>query len=686
MELHEQSSTATIVEWQQEHSPVYVLSAGRWILREPAAEDEGLEIEKINPHAQSGTFQQSLDTGVPGQTATDGESIIDELNDGARTMQYKFTTSLCAGAIAGLSVDCTLYPLDTLRARLQAPAGFVAAGGFSSLYRGIGVALVGSAPCSAIFFGTFEAVKVPVGRLMDSTLGFQSQASTNAIAAVIGELAASSFRAPVEMYKQRLQTHTVTHRTSFLVGWKATLVRDLPFSTVQYPLYHLVKGSFGDSKQRPLDPWQAALCGCATSAIAATLTTPLDLAQTRLMLDTTDTGPKSVSGMLWKIYASEGVPGLFAGVVPRTLWMGLGGLVFLGSYEQAKFSLQGGHDVDTREAGMSLVAGWSLAAADAAATVPADARQDARAGSSAGENAGAVALLSGALAGIVLDTFLHPIDTLKARSMSMDGRHVKVSFADFAALWEGLGAALLPAIPASAAFFMAYETLKLSFEQNRLFSPAGADGVPNAAACSCVAAGVAEGFVCLLRVPAESLKMRLQAGQDTRLRDAFRRCYSSGGIRALYRGLGATVLLDVPFALLQYPIYEASKRFFHERRLVAASCDKSLSSTLERATPSMPVAFDGVLPGAIAGAVAGFATTPLDVVRTRHVLSPLCRESLGRSFLDTAEAILNAGGARGLFRGCLPRTVYTSIGGAVYLGTYSACCNFVTPLLKSVPW
>jgi len=638
--------------------------------------------------SNAGVRRPSLDaTSAPAMTVN-GRSA-EMMNDGMQLMQHKFTTSLCAGAIAGLSVDCTLYPLDTLRARLQAPAGFVASGGFSSLYRGIGVALVGSAPCSAIFFGTFETAKVPVERFMSSTVGFESQVTTNAIAALIGEFTASTLRAPVEMLKQRKQTHTSTQRTSLLIGWKATLARDLPFSTIQYPLYHFVKGLFGDSRQRPLDPWQAALCGCATSAMAAALTTPLDLAQTRLMLDTTSTGPKTVSRMLFRIYANEGLSGVFAGVFPRTLWMGLGGLIFLGSYEQATFSLQGGHDVDTREAGMSLVAGSRLAAADAAATVPSDAakrRQDQNHSANISEHTGTVALLSGALAGIAIDGVLHPIDTLKARSMSMDGRHVVANFASFVALWEGLGAALLPAIPASAAFFMAYETLKQSLEQNRLFSPAAVDGVPNTAACSCVAAGVAEAFGCLLRVPAESLKMKLQAGQEASLSQAFRNCCSNGGIRALYRGLGATLLLDVPFSLLQYPIYEASKNYMYERRLMATrNCNKGTAGPFE-VTSLVPTVLDGAIAGAIAGAVAGFVTTPLDVVRTRHVLSPLCRESLGRSFLDTAETVLKREGSRGLFRGCIPRTVYTCIGGAVYLGTYSACGTFLTPLLKDMPW
>ena len=36
---------------------------------------------------------------------------------------------------------------------------------------------------------------------------------------------------------------------------------------------------------------------------------------------------------LRQIYLSEGIPALFAGVIPRTLWISAGGAVFLGMYE-----------------------------------------------------------------------------------------------------------------------------------------------------------------------------------------------------------------------------------------------------------------------------------------------------------------------------------------------------------------
>jgi solute carrier family 25 S-adenosylmethionine transporter 26 len=45
-----------------------------------------------------------------------------------------------------MTVDVALYPLDTIKTRLQAQQGFRQAGGFRGMYRGILPVLIGSAP------------------------------------------------------------------------------------------------------------------------------------------------------------------------------------------------------------------------------------------------------------------------------------------------------------------------------------------------------------------------------------------------------------------------------------------------------------------------------------------------------------------------------------------------------------
>ena len=49
----------------------------------------------------------------------------------------------------------------------------------------------------------------------------------------------------------------------------------------------------------------------------------------------------SVSNRFKQIYTVEGPRALFAGVVPRTLWISAGGAVFLGAYEWVVSGLVG---------------------------------------------------------------------------------------------------------------------------------------------------------------------------------------------------------------------------------------------------------------------------------------------------------------------------------------------------------
>lgn len=48
--------------------------------------------------------------------------------------------------MAGTAVDVALFPLDTIKTRLQSSQGFFKAGGFRGIYKGLSAAAIGSAP------------------------------------------------------------------------------------------------------------------------------------------------------------------------------------------------------------------------------------------------------------------------------------------------------------------------------------------------------------------------------------------------------------------------------------------------------------------------------------------------------------------------------------------------------------
>jgi solute carrier family 25 S-adenosylmethionine transporter 26 len=88
---------------------------------------------------------------IPIMSEDELESIIM-----AEPPQVSFLNSLVAGGMAGTTVDVALFPIDTIKTRLQSPQGFQAAGGFRGIYNGLGAAALGSAPGAALFFSTYE--------------------------------------------------------------------------------------------------------------------------------------------------------------------------------------------------------------------------------------------------------------------------------------------------------------------------------------------------------------------------------------------------------------------------------------------------------------------------------------------------------------------------------------------------
>ena len=84
--------------------------------------------------------------------------------------------------------------------------------------------------------------------------------------------------------------------------------------------------------------FQSAVCGSIAGGFAAAVTTPLDLAKTRIMLadEYTVTRKLRIKPVLTNIYYESGFRGLFAGVMPRMTAFMIGGFVFFGVYEDTK--------------------------------------------------------------------------------------------------------------------------------------------------------------------------------------------------------------------------------------------------------------------------------------------------------------------------------------------------------------
>ncbi|XP_058119434.1 S-adenosylmethionine mitochondrial carrier protein homolog [Anopheles ziemanni] len=259
-----------------------------------------------------------------------------------------YWSSLISGGVAGLVVDVVLFPIDTIKTRLQSERGFVASGGFRGVYKGLAPTAAGSAPTSALFFCTYESMKAHLRQYATpAQLPYVHMAS-----AAAAEIVACLIRVPIEIAKQRRQALLHKGNTSSLEilygalrkeglrkglyrGFGTTVMRDVPFSLIQFPLWEYFKQQWPEVTGTALTPLSVALCGAISGGIAAGLTTPLDVAKTRIML--AEQGESMRMGgmgrILRGIYRDRGIRGVFAGFVPRVTWITLGGAIFFGMYD-----------------------------------------------------------------------------------------------------------------------------------------------------------------------------------------------------------------------------------------------------------------------------------------------------------------------------------------------------------------
>lgn len=117
-----------------------------------------------------------------------------------------------------------------------------------------------------------------------------------------------------------------------------SLPRKVPFSFIQFPIYEAAKAAWSHEQGTPISPFQAAACGSFAGAIAAAMTTPLDVIKTRLILEKDVHGRKytGIVDVFRRVVKEEGGKTLFSGLAPRVMWITIGGFVYFGAYEEVR--------------------------------------------------------------------------------------------------------------------------------------------------------------------------------------------------------------------------------------------------------------------------------------------------------------------------------------------------------------
>ncbi|KAJ6737095.1 S-ADENOSYLMETHIONINE MITOCHONDRIAL CARRIER PROTEIN [Salix viminalis] len=251
-----------------------------------------------------------------------------------------------AGGTSGVVVETALYPIDTIKTRLQAARG----GGkimLKGLYSGLAGNLAGVLPASALFVGVYEPTKQKLLKMFPENLS----AVAHLTAGAVGGIAASFIRVPTEVVKQRMQTGQFTSAPDavrlivskegfkgFYAGYGSFLLRDLPFDAIQFCIYEQLRIGYRVAAQRELNDPENAVIGAFAGALTGAITTPLDVIKTRLMVQGSASANqyKGIIDCVSTVVREEGPTALLKGIGPRVLWIGIGGSIFFGVLERTK--------------------------------------------------------------------------------------------------------------------------------------------------------------------------------------------------------------------------------------------------------------------------------------------------------------------------------------------------------------
>lgn len=238
-----------------------------------------------------------------------------------------------AAAASSILTKFLLYPIDTLKCRRQ--SGFVDIWKFKGMYSGLIPKLVLYAPYQALYMFAYTSAR----EQLFPTLG----AFAFPVAGVLADLAGSPIRVPMEVVKQRMQAgvykSSIKAVKSILASPRSqliepkifiaqTLFHDLPYGLVQWTAYELLYRSDSlSSLPRNISP---VVVGTFAGALAAFLTTPLDVVKTRIV-----TRPAEYTGIaqaILKISKEEGMRTFSRGCIFRVLHIAPGSGLYFGIF------------------------------------------------------------------------------------------------------------------------------------------------------------------------------------------------------------------------------------------------------------------------------------------------------------------------------------------------------------------
>ncbi|VFV34829.1 mitoferrin-1-like [Lynx pardinus] len=282
------------------------------------------------------------------------------------------STHMTAGAMAGILEHSVMYPVDSVKTRMQslnpdpkaqytsvygALKKIIRTEGFWRPLRGLNVMVMGAGPAHAMYFACYENMK----RTLNAVFHHQGNSHlANGIAGSMATLLHDAVMNPAEVVKQRMQMYNSPHRSALSCVWTVwrteglgafyrsyttQLTMNIPFQSIHFITYEFLQEQV--NPHRGYNPQSHIISGGLAGALAAAATTPLDVCKT--LLNTQENmalNLANISGRLSgmanafrMVYQLNGLPGYFKGMQARVIYQMPSTAISWSVYEFFKYFL-----------------------------------------------------------------------------------------------------------------------------------------------------------------------------------------------------------------------------------------------------------------------------------------------------------------------------------------------------------
>ncbi|KAG5550665.1 hypothetical protein RHGRI_015570 [Rhododendron griersonianum] len=285
-----------------------------------------------------------------------------------------FWQFMVAGSVAGSVEHMAMFPVDTLKTRMQAigpsscPSSTVnlrqslgsilKLEGPAGLYRGIAAMGLGAGPAHAVYFSVYEWFKKSL------SAGNPNNSAAHAASGVLATVASDAVITPMDVVKQRLQLKGSPYKGvgdcvrrvvveegvgAFYKSYRTTVVMNAPFTAIHFATYEAAKRGLMELSPESVGEEDETLvvhatAGAVAGALAAALTTPLDVVKTQLQCQGVcgcdRFSSSSIQDVIQTIVKRNGYGGLMRGWVPRMLFHAPAAAICWSTYEAAKTFFQ----------------------------------------------------------------------------------------------------------------------------------------------------------------------------------------------------------------------------------------------------------------------------------------------------------------------------------------------------------